>query len=309
MTVANYNVNQIWLQLVKNQHKVNFVVVVLLSVILLAYAAELTWRLIPAPQVNQSVSATSKKQVKSSPEQANLNLSGVKKLNLFGDLTAKPVVKQVVTEAPVTRLNLTLTGVVASTAEDSGAAIIENRGQQQTYGIGEKIEGTNAVLSEVHVDRVIIKNGAQHETLMLDGIDYTRSPAQPVQSPANSPSENRGSDDNRRILSDEALEATRELQAQPSSFTDYISISPHRPNGDLQGYRVRPGQNPSLFNAAGLVAGDVVTEINGLDLTDMQQSMEAMNMLKELQSLQMTVLRDEELLTIYLDLPQGEEEF
>ena len=40
----------------------------------------------------------------------------------------------------------------------------------------------------------------------------------------------------------------------------------------------------------------------------MQQALEAMNMLKELQSLQISVQREDELITIYLDLPQGEEE-
>ncbi len=52
----------------------------------------------------------------------------------------------------------------------------------------------------------------------------------------------------------------------------------------------------------------MITELNGLDLTDMQEALEAMNMLKELQSLQMSVQREDELITIYLDLPQREEE-
>ena len=57
-----------------------------------------------------------------------------------------------------------------------------------------------------------------------------------------------------------------------------------------------------------IIIKDVITDINSLDLTDMQQALEAMNMLKELQSLQMSVQREDELITIYLDLPDGEEE-
>jgi general secretion pathway protein C len=76
----------------------------------------------------------------------------------------------------------------------------------------------------------------------------------------------------------------------------------------LSGYLVSPGKKPTLFKAAGLKSGDVITELNGLDLTDIQQALEAMNMLKELQSLQMSVQREDELITIYLDLPAGEEE-
>ena len=310
MTVANYNANQIWLQLVKHQHRLNRLVVALLVIFLLAYAAELTWRFIPQPaQIVATNSAIS--QVSSNSEnRAQTNLTAVKRLNLFGDLTAKPVVEKAVTDAPETKLNLTLTGVVASNLQENGAAIIENRGQQQTYGVGEKIEGTNASLREVHADRVIIKNGIRNETLMLDGIDYSKAgnnASRPINQPASPSSAN--SREQRRTLSPEAIAASKQLQSQPANFTDFIAISPHRPNGDLVGYRVRPGKKPSLFNAAGLKAGDVITEINGLDLTNVQQSIEAMNMLKQLQSLQMTVMRKQELITIYLDLPEGEEEY
>ena len=235
-------------------------------------------------------------------------MADIKRLNLFGDYNAAPVVENEVTEAPVTRLSLTLTGVVASSEKGQGAAIIENKKQQQTYGIGEKIEGTNASLQKVYADRVIIKNGATNETLMLDGVDYNKNVLQVTnQTPVDSaPQNNSGSE--RRTLSDDAIQASRDLQNQPASFIDYIAVSPHRPNGELLGYQVSPGKKPALFQAAGLKSGDVITEINGLDLTDMQQALEAMNMLKELQSLQMTVQREDELITIYLDLPQGEEE-
>jgi general secretion pathway protein C len=308
MTVVNHTANQLWLQIVKNQQKINMLVVVLLAIFLLSYAAELTWRLLPQPSDNGKIANVSTGQSVAQKNSNNkLNLADIKRLNLFGDYNAEPVAEKVVTDAPVTRLNLTLTGVVASSAKDQGAAIIENRNQQQTYGVGEKIEGTNASLKEVYADRVIIKNGQTNETLMLDGVDYNKNASQPrpaAVSPA--PASPRGPE--RRTLSNDAIQASRELQSKPASFTDYIAVSPHRPNGELAGYRVSPGKKPALFKAAGLKSGDVITDINGLDLTDMQQALEAMSMLKELQSLQMSVQRKDELITIYLDLPDGEEE-
>lgn len=310
MTVVNHTANQLWLQLVKNQQKINLLVVILLAVFLLAYAAELTWRLWPEPVGNSRVTNMPNGQpVVRQNANNRLNLADIKRLNLFGNYNAAPVEESAVTvDAPVTRLSLTLTGVVASSAKDQGAAIIESRKQQQTYGVGEKIEGTNASLIEVYADRVIIKNGLSHETLMLDGVDYNKNVIQVTsQSPVNSAQQNNTSPE-RRTLSDDAIQASRDLQNQPASFVDYIAVSPHRPNGELSGYQVSPGKKPALFKAAGLQSGDVITEINGLDLTDMQQALEAMNMLKELQSLQMTVQREDELITIYLDLPQGEEE-
>ena len=306
MTVVNHTANQLWLQLVKNQHKVNFLVVALLVIFLLSYAAELTWRLWPQPTSNNTVvNMASGQPAKSKGTNSRLNLADIKRLNLFGDYNAVPVVETTVTvDAPVTRLSLKLTGVVASTAKGQGAAIIENKSKQQTYGIGEKIEGTNASLEEVYADRVIIKNGGANETLMLDGEDYKKNVAPVKQAPV-ARSQPRNNSSERRKLTAEAIQASRELKNKPASFIEYIAVSPHRPNGELAGYRVRPGKNPALFKAAGLKSGDVVTEINGLDLTNIQQALEAMNMLKELESLQMTVQRKDELITIYLDLPTG----
>ena len=312
MTVVNYTANQLWLQLVKNQQKINFLAVALLAIFLLSYAAELTWRVWPQPVDNGRLKTISSGQpVILKNSNSRLNLADIKRLNLFGDYNAEPIEEKEVTDAPVTRLNLTLTGVVSSSVKDQGAAIIKNRNQQQTYGIGEKIEGTNASLKEVYADRVIIKNGSSSETLMLDGVDYNKISNQSINQPIQAPvtiSQPNTRDLGRRTLSDDAIQASKELQDQPASFIDYIAVSPHRPNGELLGYRVSPGKKPALFKAAGLKSGDVITDINGLDLTDMQQALEAMNMLKELQSLQISVQREDELITIYLDLPQGEEE-
>ncbi len=310
MTVVNHTANQLWLQLVKNQQTINLLAVSVLAVFLLSYAAELTWRLWPQPVASSRFESISSSQsVSLENSKSRLNLADIKRLNLFGDFNAGPIEQKEVTDAPVTRLNLTLTGVVASSVKDQGAAIIENRNQQQTYGIGEKIEGTSVSLKEVYADRVIIKNGSSNETLMLDGVDYNKNTNQLSQLPlANLQPIDQGPEELRQTLSNEAILAGRELQDQPASFIDYIAVSPHRPDGELLGYRVSPGKKPTLFKAAGLKSGDVITDINGLDLTDMQEALEAMNMLKELQSLQMSVQREDEIITIYLDLPQGEEE-
>lgn len=308
MTVVNQTATQIWLQIVKNQDKINLFLVVFLAVFLLAYAADLTWRLWPMPNSHNSAQTSFTPRIPTTNTQnSSVNLAPIKRLNLFGDYNAQPVVEETVTDAPITQLNLTLTGVVSSSNQDEGAAIIENRNQQQTYGVGEKIDATNATLKEVYADRVIIKNGLSNETLMLDGVDYKKTTSQPTQN-NQTPLSTRVSGPQRITLSDDAMEASLELQDKPASFVDYIAVSPHRPDGELKGYRVSPGKKPALFQSAGLQAGDVITEINGLDLTDIQQAMEAMNMLKELRSLQMSVERQDEILTIYLDLPEGEEE-
>lgn len=313
MTSGSINLSQIWLQISKYQRQFNLLIVILLALYLLAFAADLVWRLVPAPETNTNQQVQSSSAVNSKQNNSDrVNVSQIKRLNLFGDLTAQPVVaKQEVTDAPETRLNLTLTGVVATNEPSIAAAIIENRGMQSTYGIDDEIDGTNASLAEVFADRVIIQNGPRRETLMLDGLDYTKN------GPVNQtrPVATLSYDDPTEVteqykrLSQEVADSTRELQKSPADFSTYIAISPQNgPDGGLIGYQISPGKNPSLFKEAGFVAGDIVTEINGLDLTDPQQALEAMAALRESSSLQLTINRGEELLTLYLDFPQGEEE-
>lgn len=287
----------------QRQQLINATIVALLGIYLIAFAAELFWRLVPEPESPQPVQ-TSPTTLTTSSSNTNISLSRLKQLNLFGKEQAPAAVenKTVVTDAPETKLNLVLTGVVASTEEDGGAAVIEHRGSQYTYGVGEKIEGTNATLRSVFSDRVIIRNGIRDETLMLDGLDFNEA-NQRRQQAQRSPAIETPNQRQDRRLSDEALEASQQLREQPASFTDYISISPTQIDGELMGYRLQPGKNPALFQSAGLQAGDVLTQINGLDLTDPQQATEALAELQSAESLQLTVLRENEYLTLYLDLP------
>lgn len=306
MTVGNYTFNQFALQLGKYQRQANLLVVILLCAYLLAYAAELTWRLLPSPANHQQTHfSQSPAALATKNNTQRANIGSIVALDLFGSVNAAPVAAPVqMSEAPKTRLNLTLTGVVASSDSQAGAAIIENKGAQNTYGLGDKIDGTNAVLTEVYTERVIIKNGARRETLMLDGVDYSKMVVPP--------SSQRGAaavtqaSAQRRQLSSDAIRAIRNVRKRPSGFSDFIAMSPAHSNGVMQGYRVSPGKDPSLFKSAGLKPGDIVTEINGLDLTDMQQSLEAMAALQKIQSLQMTVNRDNQKLTLFVDIPTKE---
>lgn len=322
MTVGSINLSQIWLQISKYQYQLFLLVVILLVLYLLAFAAELTWRLVPKGDSEQQVQAQlANNQAAGASGSTRINLAKLKSLNLFGDLDAKDVVvqQQEVTEAPETRLNLTLAGVVATNDPAIAAAIIENRGLQNTYGINDEIDGTNASLVEVFADRVIIKNGPRRETLMLDGIDYSQNGPVNSSPERNSPGTSRIT---RAMLPDreviepqpmrsvptEVIESTQELRENPAGFADFISISRHVEDGQIKGFKISPGKKPNLFKKAGFVAGDIVTEINGLDLTDPQQALEAVTELREAPFLQLTIDRGEELLTFDLDFPDEEEE-
>ncbi|KHT49146.1 general secretion pathway protein GspC [Alteromonas macleodii] len=305
MTFNKPNPQSLVVYLNQHQKQLHTIVVVLLSLYLIAFAAKLVWRIIPEPQLSATPTVSRAPVISSSSGQNGVNIAKIQQLNLFGNAAAKPAEPVAeVTDAPETRLNLTLTGVVASSEQEAGTAIIENRGSQAVYGLGEKIEGTNATLQKVYNDRVIIKNGVRNETLMLDGIDYDEANRRREMQARNRPEPEELEEDTVE-LSDEALEATAALRERPANFTDFISISPKTEEGQLIGYQVSPGKEPKLFKSAGLQAGDVITQINGLDLTDLQQSQEALSELRNAQTIELTIIRDGSLTTLYLDLPES----
>lgn len=258
MTFNKPNPQSLVVYLNQHQKQLHTIVVVLLSLYLIAFAAKLVWRIIPEPQLSATPTVSRAPVISSPSGQNGVNIAKIQQLNLFGNAAAKPAEPVAeVTDAPETRLNLTLTGVVASSEQEAGTAIIENRGSQTVYGLGEKIEGTNATLQKVYNDRVIIKNGVRNETLMLDGIDYDEANRRREMQARNRPEPEELEEDTVE-LSDEALEATAALRERPANFTDFISISPKTEEGQLIGYQVSPGKEPELFKSAGLQAGDVI---------------------------------------------------
>nr|WP_284676491.1 type II secretion system protein GspC [Vibrio sinus] len=192
----------------------------------------------------------------------SLDVSKLEQSHLFGVYKKKdtPVVAQVVQNAPKTTLNLILVGTVASSEPNQGVAVIANQGQQATYGINDVIKGTRAKLKAVLIDRVIIDNNGRDETLMLQGVKYSRlsevsaKPIFPVE------------DSNMPAVKRQALIA--KILEQPRTLLQYVRFSPVKRDGQSVGFRISPGASPELFTSLGLKSGDIATEINGLDLTD-----------------------------------------
>ncbi|WP_343826190.1 type II secretion system protein GspC [Psychrosphaera haliotis] len=316
------------------QNKIAKIITVLL-VLYSAYLAALTiWKFIDEPASSGRISAAQPLTSSSSSNTSSINISQLVSLNLFGKEETKKAPtkpKPTTSVAPKTRLNLTLTGIVAdssSEVSETSVAIIESSGSQDTYGIGQKIEGTSASVSQILLDRVILSVGVGYETLMLEGIEYSTSipgsaselndnidvdavdvgPTRPsrnakTRKPAaydREPERIDNRDDTE--LADSLREQREQLFEDPKQLMDIIKITPHREKGELLGYKLSPGNDPTLFNQAGLKQNDLAVNINGYDLTDMQQALSLMSELKELTEADITVLRDDSPVQIILAL-------
>ncbi|NTS75834.1 type II secretion system protein GspC [Catenovulum sp. SM1970] len=295
--------------------KLSFTAQCVLAIYLIWMLSQLTWMFFADSQSRNAVIDTGAQvDIYAQSSADEYDLTAIKSLNLFGQYN-KPVTrpKPKTTEAPITRLNLKLSGVVASNDPKLAAVIIEKSGQQETYGIEEKIKGTSAVIKEIFSDRVILEQRGKRETLMLEGAEYTKlAQSQKVSANANQPSADRTKPDNssktkRRLDKTSAAkvdEYRKEILSDPGKINEYIKATPakDRETGNLIGYRIRPGKSVELFKAFGLRSGDIAVEINGYDLTDLSQAMTAMQELRTASEASLIVNRNGELIETFVSL-------
>ena len=292
--------------------KVRLAALVLLTVIVAYLLAALTQQLLPA---TPSKGTWQPPKARSQQSAQSINLAAIQKLSLFGSAAAEekaaPVNQPI--NAPKTKLNVKLTGVVASTEARLGSAIIESQGAQATYGVGDKIDGTRAVVKEIYPDRVIIRNSGRLETLQLEDQYLLNSLAHanpPQQSKAKRTSKmKQGFKKKADVKSSPELDKALQSIASASGsermakLTDYVRISPVREGGQLKGFRINPGKDRTLFNSVGLKANDLAVSLNGYDLTDMGQSAQVMRELQNMTDMSLTVDREGQLYEFLLELP------
>ena len=266
--------------------------------IYIAYlAAQATWMFVPSGQISSQSVKTSKNSQDKTP--AAVSIGGLEKLHLFGVYNASPSAKTIeIQDAPETRLNLILSAAVASNDLSASAAIIENNGRQETYGIGDVITGTKATLEQVLTDRVLIKQTGRVETLMLDGINYEKlSSSLPNKAEEQEKLKETTSTvvDMRKNkqLSQQARSLKADIFKDPGKITDYLRIVPKRNGGNILGYRLMPGKNPEFFNSSGLKSGDLAVQMNGFDLTVPSEAGQAMMALRQENQVSLSVKRDD----------------
>lgn len=289
--------------LVRWQWLITFLLVIWLSHSL----AKLFWLVIPTPVVPPatvtSVAATLPGANSASGTNA-INIAQIKNLAPFGEANvepAAPVEAQpaaatgIENNAADTQLNLVLRGVLSSNDEKAARAIIATGERADVYGIGDTLpEGNNVTLAKVLDLRVIINNNGSFESLWM----YKDDPNAPKLGTAVEPPP----DTNPAVSGGYANPPYQQYQQQQPIFTgggsprfgppspapaadagaaqmsktlaDVVAMSIYRENGQVVGYKIRPGRNAEMFNSLGLQTDDIVTAVNGVPLSSPGKIME-----------------------------------
>lgn len=177
--------------------------------------------------------------------------------------------EEIVQDVPETNLNLNLDGLRMSTeGGQAGNAIIRTpNGIGENYSVGDEILA-GVTLERILSDRVIINRDGASETLMLGGRGAGLSVISD-ESQTSSARDLTDRDDASAAAPSRAIEAQI---AAPELLLSSINAGPVRVNGAITGYRLDPIGSPDIMQQAGLRSGDVLLQINGVSVAQLDTS-------------------------------------
>ena len=299
--------------------------VVGLALVWLMFAlAQLVWVLFPAASgtLPDDIEILNPVEMAASSRQGDaVDLDKMLSWHLLGkaDETAPPATGELHNEtvtgresieegAKESRLNLRLRGIVASTEDGLGHAIIEYKSKQQVYAVEDKLPiSDRVILAKVLPDRVVIDNRGVYELLVLfeDTTLSSQLPATPVRA---LPRENSGAGvraiDKRGEVQTTALAHNyrQQLYQNPQSLAELVRISAVRDGGNLLGYKVAPGSDSAQFSQLGFKSGDLVTAVNGIALTDPSNTVRLYQLMRSAAEAVFDLQRGDEQLTVSVSL-------
>jgi general secretion pathway protein C len=239
---------------------------------------------------------------------AELNVETVKSWGWYSDREAGSVdvspsaaaqdsVKQ-------TRLQMRLEGIVKSGSDEDSVAIIEINKQSKQYQIGAKLPvGARVYLRTIEVDRIILdNNGSLEELLLFDKnlVNQRRSSSAPAPGPGQGGVIDKSANQDVTAMMGRYRQ---QIQKNPGSINKLIKFSVHTEDGKLAGFKIGAANNRNDFAQLGLEDGDVVTHVNGVELSDYRKALSLYQEMGDLSEVRVQLIRQGQSQELVFSLP------
>lgn len=290
--------------------------------------AKLFWVIYPVPELPQPTTIAKPLIEDNSGSASGLDLALVQTLNLGGteapqdEVAGQNALPPNEGDLPETDLSLTLQGVLESSEEGKGKAVIADGNNQAIYQVGETLpQGRNVKLVKVLHDKVIIDNNGKFQSLPLYDENDFKGTANIVSSISNVPVPQR------RGINKAPDQVARQGQPQQQgneggnaaasgtisrdklkakSINEVVRFSLHQENGQIMGYRIRPGRDRETFEKMGLQNNDIVTSVNGIAVTDRNQLREMYKTMRTATEAQLEINRNGSIMPVNIRLETNE---
>lgn len=219
-------------------------------------------------------------------------------------LAEAPIPLEEAQELSLTKLNLRLEGIALGASPEVSLAIIEIDGKSERYTIGTKLPvGRNVYLRAIMRESVHLDNNGKLEELPLFAGDMMM-PQRKV--PASATSRLGLIDKSSNPLVTSTLGRYREqIQRDPNSASQLLRYEPYLENGMPVGFKIRAAGDARVFANLGLQDGDIVTHVNGVQLTDFSQSLSLYQGLNQMTDVTVQLLREGQPQDISYRLPES----
>jgi general secretion pathway protein C len=188
--------------------------------------------------------------------------------------------------------------------------VVEHRKLQDLYQVGDELPGGNeVVLAKVLPNLIVIDNNGRYEVLRLfeTGDLLVRSARSVAREPGPRDTGAATERPARTVTSDSSAAALAgqyrdRLYADPQSLADVVRVTAIRDAGELRGYRLEPGRASAEFTALGFEAGDVVTAVNGMSLSDPANTVRLYQSMRSAREASFELLRKGESVTLTVSI-------
>jgi len=275
---------------------------------------------VTAPIVNPPSQTSQREEV------ITIDVESMLGLGLFGNPVNTTEQAQVAVQVPSerdgieagakeTRLDLTLVGTLVTSTDGLGTAVIEARKTQSTYAVGDSLPVSGDVtLAKVLTKQVVLNNGGRYELLTLfednplaKAVRVSTGQSEPLNTPTKIPdSPNTASGvviDSPEATAIAARYRDR-LYNEPESLARTLKVSAVNDENGIYGYRVAPGSDATVFKALGFESGDIVTAVNGLDLSDPANTVSLYQSMRDATEATFELKRGDTMLTLSVSLGQ-----
>jgi general secretion pathway protein C len=211
--------------------------------------------------------------------------------HLFGETTADVSKQGQVVKAPDTRLNLTLRGIYFPDDQGESIAIIQNAGKDERHFTIRQSVFKLATLEQIHIDRVIILHNGKHETLRLPkkSLDLEFM-------------------EDSRVVASKTIQEFRNdlLTGNMGIYVYHVDYDTVWDEIGFAGFKIIGAneEGKEILRKIGLEDGDLVTEIDGIDLANDPNMINALRNLRTAKMVNLSIKRTDILQHITLDFTQ-----